>query len=117
MTFYEKYEALCAERGMKPQSPEMFDITGVSAGAISGWKKGALPKAEVLTRLSQYFDVTTDYLLGLSTVRKPQTCNLTEEERLLLEAYRSASTQGRFHIIQVCMNEKTDAPKGEVVAG
>lgn len=117
MTFYEKYESLCAERGMKPQSLEMFEITGVSTGAISGWKKGALPKAEVLARLSQYFDVTTDYLLGLSELRKPQTCTLSEEEMLLLEAYRSASTQGRFHIIQVCMNEKTAAPEGKEVAG
>lgn len=117
MTFYERYEMLCSEHGMKPQTQEMLDIAGVKSPSVSGWKSGSQPKADVLSRLAKYFDVTTDFLLGLSELRKPQTCTLSEEEMLLLEAYRSASTQGRFHIIQVCMNEKTAAPKGEVVAG
>lgn len=32
--------------------------------------------------------------------------SLSEEELLILNAYRSASVEGRFHIIQTCMNEK-----------
>ncbi len=106
MTFYERFEALCAERKMKPQAQEIQDIAGVSSPAISGWKnKGSLPKGEVLCRLASYFEVTTDYLLGLSEVRKPGPA-LTEEEVLLLEAYRNATTQGRFNIIHVCMTEQ-----------
>lgn len=38
MSFYERYENLCAERGMKPQNPEMQRICGVTSGSISGWK-------------------------------------------------------------------------------
>lgn len=114
MTFYDRFEMLCAERQMKPQTQEIQDIAGVSSPAISGWKnKGSLPKGEVLCRLANYFEVTTDYLLGLSEVRKPRP-GLTEEEVLLLEAYRSATAQGRFHIIQVCMNEKQE--KGQAVS-
>lgn len=74
--------------------------------------KDIAPDGKTLCKLCEYFHVTSDYLLGLSDSKTPQGDNLTEEERLLLEAYRSASTQGRFHIIQVCMNEKTAAPKG-----
>ena len=37
MSFYERYENLCAERGMKPQNPEMQRICGVTSGSISGW--------------------------------------------------------------------------------
>ena len=116
MSFYERFELLCAERQVKPQSTEIQEIAGVSSPAISGWKnKGAFPKGEVLCRLDNYFEVSTDYLLGLSEVRKPGPA-LTEEEILLLEAYRSANAQGRFHIIQVCMNEKQE--KGQsVIAG
>lgn len=115
MTFYERFELLCAERKMKPQTQEIQDITGVSSPAISGWKnKGSLPKGEVLCRLANYFEVTTDYLLGLSEVRKPGP-TLTEEEALLLEAYRNANAQGRFNIIHVCMSERE---KGQsVIAG
>lgn len=107
MSFYERYVELCAEHNMKPQNPEMQHITGVSSGAISGWKKGSDPKIEVVIRLSNYFQVTTDYLLGLSELRNHTAIPIpNEEEQLLLEAYRSASIQGRFNIIQVCMNEK-----------
>lgn len=115
MTFYERYELLCAEHGMKPQTQEMLDIAGVKSPSVSGWKNGSQPKADVLCRLAKHFDVTTDYLLGISELRKPQTIALTEEELVLLEAYRTASVQGRFRIIQVCMNEK-ETVKGENTA-
>lgn len=103
MSFYERYVELCSEQGMKPQNPEMQRIAGVSSGSISGWKKGADPKIEVLKKLSSYFSCTVDYLLGLSEVRNS---SLTEEEQLLLDAFRSASKLGQFNIITVCMNEK-----------
>ena len=38
MTFYDRFEMLCAERQMKPQTQEIQDIAGVSSPAISGWK-------------------------------------------------------------------------------
>lgn len=31
MTFYERYEMLCSEHGMKPQTQEMLDIAGVKS--------------------------------------------------------------------------------------
>lgn len=114
MTFYDRYELLCAEHNMRPQTPEMLEIAGVTSGSVSGWKKGALPKTEVLCRLASYFGVTTDYLLCLSELRTPGMM-LTDEERLLLNAYRNSNTQGRFRIIQVCMNELDSAGKGEAV--
>lgn len=115
MTFYERYETLCSERGMKPQTQEILDILGVTSPTISGWKKGSSPKIEAVICLARYFGVTTDYLMGLSELRTPGMM-LTEEEHLLLETYRSTNAQGRFHIIQVCMNEKELAEKGESVS-
>lgn len=115
MTFYERFEQLCNESGFKPQSKEMQQITGVSSPAISNWGiKGAIPKGDVICRIAEYFHVSTDYLLGLSKLRNPQD-ELTEEENLLLNAYRSASVQGKFNIIQVCMNEKDSALEKEIV--
>ena len=38
MTFFERYEQLCTEKGTKPQNAEMIKIAGVSSGAISGWR-------------------------------------------------------------------------------
>lgn len=42
------------------------------------------------------------------------TLTLTDEERLLLEAYRSATAQGRFNIVSVCMSEKEKAATASV---
>lgn len=75
MTFFERYEQLCVEKGTKPQNAEMIKIAGVSSGAISGWKKGSLPKGDVLCRLANFFDVTTDYLLGLSELKNTYYAN------------------------------------------
>ena len=113
MTFYERYEELCQEHGMKPQNPKMQEITEASSGTISGWKKGVIPKTETIIRISKYFGVTTDYLLGLSDSRNGRDI-FTEEERLLISAYRSASTEGKFIIIQTCMNQK-EASKSSAI--
>lgn len=112
MSFYERYENLCAERGMKPQNPEMQRICGVTSGSISGWKSGSSPKIEVLCRLATYFDVTTDYLLGLSEVRKPEVLVLSEKEKILIDAYRAADDMGQLNIIYICLDEMKKA-KGD----
>ena len=105
MTFYERYETLCAERGLKPQTPEMLAVAGVSSPSVSGWKNGSQPKMDVICRLSKYFGVTSDYLIGLSEVRKQQTIVLSEHEQLLVNAFRSADTAGQQNIIFACQLE------------
>lgn len=115
MTFYDRYEQLCSEHNMRPQTPEMLDIAGVTSGSVSGWKKGALPKTDVLCRLSSYFQVTTDYLLCLSELRNPQTAILSEHEQLLVNAYRAADAEGQQNIIFTCQYELRKAGKGETV--
>ena len=113
MSFYERYETLCQEHGMKPQNPKMQEVVEASSGTISGWKKGVMPKTETVVRIAKYFGVTTDYLLGLSDSRN-RSDYFTEEERLLISAYRSASTEGKFIIIQTCMNQK-EASKSNAI--
>ena len=40
---------------------------GISEGNITNWKKGEnLPSVEILFKLCKIFDVSADYLLGLS---------------------------------------------------
>lgn len=111
MDFFSRYELLCSEVGLKPQSAKMFDVAGVTSGAITCWKKGALPKGEVLCRLADFFGVTTDYLLGLTDIKEKAVPILTEQEQLILDIYRSVPAQSQFHIIQVCMNEKENFKK------
>ena len=48
--------------------------TGISEGNVTGWKAGrALPSVDALIKLSKYFDVSTDYLLGLTDNPAPSS--------------------------------------------
>ena len=55
---------MCLKRGKKP-NPVGKEI-GLSSGIISKWKAGGIPNGETLMKLSKYFDVSIDYLLGIS---------------------------------------------------
>lgn len=46
---------------------------GQTKSAVSSWeKRGRQPKQEILIKLAEYFDVSLDYLLGTSDIRKEQ---------------------------------------------
>ena len=60
----QRFYSLCLKRGKKP-NPVGKEI-GLSSGIISKWKAGGIPNGETLMKLSKYFDVSIDYLLGIS---------------------------------------------------
>ena len=102
MEFYSRYEALCAERGLSAQSKEMFSVTGVTTGTISGWKKDSEPRPSVLRNIADYFGVSVDYLLGRSNMRDSQ---LSKHEQLIVDAFRLADEIGQQEIIYTCRKE------------
>lgn len=64
-TFSERLKFLRTRKGITQQ--ELADIVGVSRTAIAGYERlDKQPNFDVLVKIAQYFDVTTDYLLGLS---------------------------------------------------
>ena len=63
--FWERFYGLCMRVGKKP-NPVGKEI-GLSSGIISKWKAGGIPNGETLMKLSRYFNVSIDYLLGIST--------------------------------------------------
>lgn len=68
MTKIPKLFELMTEKNIT--SAKLSADTGISAGNISDWKSGrSKPSPEKLLILSEYFEVTTDYLLGKSPVR------------------------------------------------
>lgn len=107
----ERITQLQEARGLTNRAVEVG--AGLSNSVISQWKKGkGKPSLENIVKLSKFFGVTTDFLIGTSpNMETSAEISLTEEELLLLDAFRTASTQGRFRIIQTCMNEKDS--KGE----
>lgn len=63
---------------------ELGDIVGVTQQAVGRWEAGlAFPDTPTLVRLADFFNVTTDYLLGreekTSTIAAHRTDNPTDD--------------------------------------
>lgn len=55
---------LLKEKGITQK--ELYPKLGISKNQLHYWiKNKAEPDLEILVKIAQYFDVTTDYLLGL----------------------------------------------------
>lgn len=67
--FYEIVNNLCKER--KTTITRMAEEIGLSNAAPTSWRKGSVPKLTTLEKISAYFDVPVDYLLGKETKKAP----------------------------------------------
>jgi transcriptional regulator with XRE-family HTH domain len=81
--FYDQYLELCAQKGVTPSKAALEN--GISKTSVTRWKNGAIPNANILEKLSLYFNVSTDYLLGNDQKERPLTEREepTDLERLL----------------------------------
>ena len=62
--FVERLKELRFERGLSKE--QVSKDTGLSRSAISLWEAGKrVPNAEAVVVLAKYFEVTTDFLLGV----------------------------------------------------
>lgn len=61
--FWERFVQLCAERNTKP-NPVAKEL-GISSGAVTNWKNGAVPQSATLKRIADYFGTTVAYLTGV----------------------------------------------------
>ena len=60
--FYDRYKELCENAG-KSMSRVALDI-GFEKSTITKWKqKGFTPRAELLNKIAEYFNVSPEYLL------------------------------------------------------
>ena len=69
--FYEIVNNLCKER--KTTITRMAEDIGLSNAAPTSWRKGSVPKLSTLDKISKYFGVSTDYLLGKEGNKKAPT--------------------------------------------
>ena len=59
--FFDRFQALCAEKGVSVYRACM-DI-GLNRSAVAKWKAGGKPNGTTAAKLAAYLGVTTDYLL------------------------------------------------------
>ena len=76
--FYDIVNNLCKAR--KTTITKMSEDIGLSNAAATSWKKGSIPKASTLEKISAYFYVSVDYLLGKEETKKAPTPEGEREE-------------------------------------
>lgn len=60
---------------------ELASKLGITKQCVSNWENdNILPSIEMLIKLSKYFNVSTDYLLGLSSDKTINVDGLNEQE-------------------------------------
>ena len=63
--FAEKLKGLRQEKGVGQN--KMAEDLGVSNASISYWETGKqIPSAEVIYKMAKYFNVSADYILGIT---------------------------------------------------
>lgn len=89
--FWQRFYSLCVEAKTKP-NPVAKEL-GVSSGAVTKWKNGTVPPADVLIKIATYFSVSVDYLLGKTDQRQTspiaKAMELSDSERELIELVNS----------------------------
>ena len=63
---YAQIEKICKEKKIKITS--LINEMNMSKGNLANWKKGGYPSVEVLIRIADYLQVSTDYLLGRTNI-------------------------------------------------
>ena len=95
---------------------------GLGANTITKISNGGDILTLNFARIADYLDCSIDFLLGRTEHPRIDAMNIpsgfdtfakseitpNEDEAILIKAFRSADAQGRFNIIQVCMNEKRE---------
>lgn len=103
--FIEILLKLINERGIT--KTKFLNDVGLNKSCILNWQqRGTIPNGEVLTLIANYFDVSTDYLLGKTDERKKPSPEpvLTEREKAILEIFRSLSEEKQDKLIEILEN-------------
>lgn len=79
--FYEIVNNLCKER--KTTITRMAEDIGLSNAAPTSWRKGSVPKLSTLDKISAYFGVSTDYLLGKESKKTASLSGSGNEEEFI----------------------------------
>ena len=87
---------------------KLANVLGVTQDSISLWENDKrIPDTQYIVAMSKFFDVTTDYLLGLTdeykSVRfeiKNNASSFTSEENALLKNYRAMSDKEKALLAQ-----------------
>ena len=66
--FWDIFKNLCIENNTSPNG--VAKTLGFSNAAATKWKSGSVPNATTVQKIADYFNVSVDYLLGKTDIKK-----------------------------------------------
>ena len=90
--FYERLQSLCKQKGTSVSN--MLNELGLSTGSTGNWKKGQLPKGDILVKISKYLDTSIDFI-----VLGEYKADISKEEKHLIELYRSTPERAKYKVL------------------
>ncbi|MDR1392301.1 MAG: helix-turn-helix transcriptional regulator [Clostridiales bacterium] len=116
---FEIIKSLCREEGISITSL-CREVTG-SSGNLETWKKGYM-RSDCLVKIARYFEVSVDFVLGISKSRKVCKINekvdiqtLSGEEQGLVEMYRKLSIRGKIKVLSTAVKETDEIKNLETI--
>ena len=92
MSLYEKIQELCRQKGHEiSRLCVLVPDLNISRASITGWKKGAKPRADKIKKIADYFGVPISYFSDdfvEPNKTAPEEQMLSEGEETLLELFR-----------------------------
>lgn len=117
---YERFKELCNRNGL--QMNQACKELKISPGAVTNWKtRGSLPSGELCIRIADYFNVSTDEVLGRKTGHEKVTktfplskgYDITPFEYEIIMAYRAADEYDKTSIVRTLkLEEKKERGTG-----
>ena len=90
--FFDQFTQLCESNGTTP-TKFVTEILGLSSSKVTAWKKGSIPKYEILISIAEHFHVSVGALFD--DVNR----GLTEDESFLLSLYAKIPSQEQQRLI------------------
>lgn len=89
-TLYERIKELCYKHDITIAKLESELNFGNSS--IKKWEKSSSPSVDKIVKVASYFDVSIDYLMGISEIETPISTLLGDEDIISFQRARSRAT-------------------------
>ncbi len=96
MQFSSRFKQLCKEKKVTQQ--KALSDMGFHRNAAQRWVDG-VPQAEALIKIAEYFDISTDEVLGVETKKTPTPEQGERDYLSLMEAFKQADDSTREAIL------------------